>query len=200
LHAALDEAEASLELEEAKVLRAQLEIANIRQDIDRRLAEKEEEFESTRYVSALRVFVSTHLCQYPLQPLVSFTSPPTCANHVINRLCHYVSSHLIEPITSPPTYAKHVSAHLCQSRLHPFVVITVPPTSANHFSSHLCQLRLLALVSITSPSTCANQVSTHLCQSRLHTFVNHASTHLYQSRFYPLAPITFPPTTNHGWR
>ncbi len=46
---ALEEAEAALEQEESKVLRAQLEIAAIRQDIDRRVAEKEEEFDATRY-------------------------------------------------------------------------------------------------------------------------------------------------------
>merc|ERR1711990_954960 len=36
------------EQEEAKVVRAQLELSQIRQEIDRRLAEKEEEFENTR--------------------------------------------------------------------------------------------------------------------------------------------------------
>lgn len=48
LQSALEEAEAALEQEEAKVQRSQLEIAGIRQDIDRRLAEKDEEFETTR--------------------------------------------------------------------------------------------------------------------------------------------------------
>lgn len=48
LQSALEEAEAALEQEEVKVQRAQVEIAQIRQDIDRRLAEKDEEFESTR--------------------------------------------------------------------------------------------------------------------------------------------------------
>ena len=50
LQAALEEAEAALEQEEAKVMRAQLEISAIRQDIDRRLAEKDEEFDATRWV------------------------------------------------------------------------------------------------------------------------------------------------------
>lgn len=49
LQAALEEAEAALEQEEVKSQRAQLEISAIRQDIDRRLAEKDEEFENTRY-------------------------------------------------------------------------------------------------------------------------------------------------------
>ena len=49
LQAALEEAEAALEQEEAKVQRATLEIASVKQDIDRRLAEKDEEFENTRY-------------------------------------------------------------------------------------------------------------------------------------------------------
>merc|ERR1711936_1171444 len=48
LQAALEEAEATLEMEENKVLRAQLELAQVKQEIDRRVAEKEEEFENTR--------------------------------------------------------------------------------------------------------------------------------------------------------
>merc|ERR1712212_1239843 len=48
LQAALEEAEATLEMEENKVLRAQLELAQVKQDIDRRVAEKEEEFNNTR--------------------------------------------------------------------------------------------------------------------------------------------------------
>ena len=48
LQAALEEAEGALEQEEAKVTRAQLELGTIRQDIDRRIAEKDEEFENTR--------------------------------------------------------------------------------------------------------------------------------------------------------
>merc|ERR1711910_301556 len=48
LEAALSEAEGALEQEENKVLRAQLELAQVRQEIERRIAEKEEEFASTR--------------------------------------------------------------------------------------------------------------------------------------------------------
>ena len=48
LESALEEAEAALQQEEAKTARAQLELGAIRQQIDRRIAEKEEEFESTR--------------------------------------------------------------------------------------------------------------------------------------------------------
>merc|ERR1712106_421129 len=48
LQAALEEAESALEQEENKVLRAQLELAQTKQEIDRRVAEKEEEFENTR--------------------------------------------------------------------------------------------------------------------------------------------------------
>merc|ERR1719244_86790 len=48
LQAALEEAEATLEMEENKVLRAQLELAQVKQEIDRRVAEKEEEFNNTR--------------------------------------------------------------------------------------------------------------------------------------------------------
>ncbi|XP_074106351.1 myosin heavy chain isoform X16 [Cotesia typhae] len=48
LQAALEEAEAALEQEENKVLRSQLELSQVRQEIDRRIQEKEEEFENTR--------------------------------------------------------------------------------------------------------------------------------------------------------
>ncbi len=49
LQAALEEAEAALEQEENKVLRAQLELGQVRQEIDRKIQEKEEEFDNTRY-------------------------------------------------------------------------------------------------------------------------------------------------------
>merc|ERR1719323_516489 len=48
LEAALSEAEGALEQEENKVLRSQLELTQVRQEIERRIAEKEEEFGSTR--------------------------------------------------------------------------------------------------------------------------------------------------------
>jgi predicted nucleic acid-binding Zn-ribbon protein len=48
LQTALEDAEAALEQEEAKVLRVQMELSTIRQEIDRRIHEKEEEFENTR--------------------------------------------------------------------------------------------------------------------------------------------------------
>merc|ERR1719304_25325 len=48
LQSALEEAEGALESEENKVLRAQLELAQLKQEIDRKIAEKEEEFENTR--------------------------------------------------------------------------------------------------------------------------------------------------------
>ena len=48
LEAALSEAEGALEQEENKVLRCQLELTQVRQEIDRRIAEKEEEFENSR--------------------------------------------------------------------------------------------------------------------------------------------------------
>merc|ERR1712142_1252427 len=48
LKAALEEAEGALELEESRVLRLQLELTQTKADIDKRLAEKDEEFESTR--------------------------------------------------------------------------------------------------------------------------------------------------------
>merc|ERR1719450_1920212 len=48
LQSALEEAEGALEAEENKVLRAQLELAQLKQEIDRKIAEKEEEFDNTR--------------------------------------------------------------------------------------------------------------------------------------------------------
>merc|ERR1711902_78619 len=47
LQAALEEAESALEAEENKVLRAQLELGQVKQDVDRKIAEKEEEFNNT---------------------------------------------------------------------------------------------------------------------------------------------------------
>merc|ERR1711953_1099846 len=48
LQGALEEAEGTLEQEENKALRAQLELGQVKQEIDRRVAEKEEEFNNTR--------------------------------------------------------------------------------------------------------------------------------------------------------
>merc|ERR1712130_680737 len=48
LEAALSEAEGALEQEENKVLRCQLELTQVRQEIDRRMAEKDEEFMTTK--------------------------------------------------------------------------------------------------------------------------------------------------------
>ncbi|EYC46232.1 hypothetical protein Y032_0404g853 [Ancylostoma ceylanicum] len=48
LQHALDEAEAALEAEESKVLRSQIEVQQIRSDVERRIQEKEDEFENTR--------------------------------------------------------------------------------------------------------------------------------------------------------
>merc|ERR1712142_1437913 len=48
LQAALEEAESALEAEENKVLRAQLELGQVKQEIDRKMAEEEEEFNNTR--------------------------------------------------------------------------------------------------------------------------------------------------------
>merc|ERR1712241_1395282 len=48
LEAALSEAEGALEQEENKVLRAQLELTQVRQEIERRIAEKDEEFAATK--------------------------------------------------------------------------------------------------------------------------------------------------------
>ena len=50
LVSALEDAESALEQEEAKVLNAQNEIAHMRQEFERRLMEKDEDFEATRLV------------------------------------------------------------------------------------------------------------------------------------------------------
>ena len=44
----MEEAESALEAEENKVLRAQLELGQTKQDVDRKIAEKEDEFNNTR--------------------------------------------------------------------------------------------------------------------------------------------------------
>ena len=48
LQGALEEAEGALEQEENKVLRAALELGQVRQEIERRVAEKEDEFANTK--------------------------------------------------------------------------------------------------------------------------------------------------------
>merc|ERR1719220_171735 len=48
LQGALEEAEGALEQEENKVLRAQLELGQVRQEVDRKVVEKEEEFNNAR--------------------------------------------------------------------------------------------------------------------------------------------------------
>ena len=61
LQAALEEAEAALEQEENKVLRAQLELGQVRQEIDRKIHEKEEEFDNTRYELHIKL-LDTYRC------------------------------------------------------------------------------------------------------------------------------------------
>merc|ERR1719495_1227889 len=48
LQSALEEAEATLEQEENKVLRCQMELSQVKTEIDRRIAEKDEEFAMVR--------------------------------------------------------------------------------------------------------------------------------------------------------
>merc|ERR1719278_754667 len=48
LQSALEEAEATLEQEENKVLRCQMELTQVKQEIERRIAEKDEEFAMVR--------------------------------------------------------------------------------------------------------------------------------------------------------
>ena len=44
----MEEAEGAIEQEENKVLRAQMELEQLRHEIDRKINEKEEEFDNTR--------------------------------------------------------------------------------------------------------------------------------------------------------
>ena len=44
----MEEAESALEAEENKVLRGALELGQVKQDVDRKIAEKEEEFNNTQ--------------------------------------------------------------------------------------------------------------------------------------------------------
>ncbi len=53
LQAALEEAEGSLEHEENKVLRAQLELGQVRQEVDRKIQERQDEFNNSRYKKIL---------------------------------------------------------------------------------------------------------------------------------------------------
>ena len=48
LQSGLEEAEGALEQEENKVLRGQLELAQLKKEIDKRIQEREEEFKNTR--------------------------------------------------------------------------------------------------------------------------------------------------------
>jgi chromosome segregation ATPase len=48
LQKALENAESILQQQEAKILNNQLEVSNVKAEIERRLSEKEEEFENTR--------------------------------------------------------------------------------------------------------------------------------------------------------
>ena len=53
LQTSLEEAECAIENEESKVLRLQIEIAQMRQDTERRLHEKDEEIDNARFGKAL---------------------------------------------------------------------------------------------------------------------------------------------------
>jgi hypothetical protein len=64
-----------------KVLRAQLELGQVRQEIDRRLAEKEEEFNNSRFPSQLYILTcpKTNL---PKKVSYNFPSVPHCFSYV----------------------------------------------------------------------------------------------------------------------
>ena len=61
LQNALEEAEAALEQEENRVVRAQLELGQVRQEIDRKIQEKEEEFDNTRYPCNYQLYTGLSL-------------------------------------------------------------------------------------------------------------------------------------------
>jgi multidrug resistance efflux pump len=58
---ALEDAESALELEESKNVRAQVELAQIRAEIEKRIAEKEEEWESGRKNLMVEIFIFNNL-------------------------------------------------------------------------------------------------------------------------------------------
>ena len=76
LQLALEEAEAALEQEENKVLRAQLELGQVRQEIDRKIQEKEEEFDNTR---------SVYLCTSDQSTVLPAVSTVLLDNNVMNK-------------------------------------------------------------------------------------------------------------------
>ena len=79
LVSALEDAESALEQEEAKVLNAQNEIAHMRQEFERRLAEKDEDFEATRSVSLAQALQFFNICEV--------------MKHNTNTFCHCRKNH-----------------------------------------------------------------------------------------------------------
>jgi hypothetical protein len=63
LQSALEAAESALEQSEAKVSLAQMEVVNVRQEIERRLTEKDDEFNGTR-VNHARALESMQVSHY----------------------------------------------------------------------------------------------------------------------------------------
>lgn len=58
LQSALESSESALEQAEAKIVLAQFEITNTRQETERRIADKEEEFNNTRYLTFQIIIIS----------------------------------------------------------------------------------------------------------------------------------------------
>jgi hypothetical protein len=78
LQAALEEAQAALEQEETKSARTQLELAAVRQEIDRRLAAKEEEFENTRLIKRPEVTICFKTNHVPISVRETIKFFETC--------------------------------------------------------------------------------------------------------------------------
>ena len=65
LEAALSEAEGALEQEENKVLRASLELTQVKQEIERRISQKEDEFNTTKknFLKAMEAMQTAVECE-----------------------------------------------------------------------------------------------------------------------------------------
>ena len=75
MQAALEEAEGAVEGEESKVLRLQVEVAQMKQDFERRLTEKEEEIDNQRWIKLPRFQLDCfYICFFldMISPIMSY--------------------------------------------------------------------------------------------------------------------------------
>lgn len=82
IQAALEEAEGAIEGEEAKVLRLQVELAQMKQDFERRISEKEEELDNQRYN---HLGISVQLYSRPIL-ILRVATPHSYSPNYLNEL------------------------------------------------------------------------------------------------------------------